>query len=556
LEREAQSFGAMNACAHCGAPFVPVVAGQTSCDRCQGLAQPEPKSPVEQAEVAGFRLLHELGAGRFAHSWLGEDTRSHAVVVKLLRRYAPDPETVQRFLAEAERLATIAELDHPCVARPLSAGIHLVQAFFLVYESGGELTLADELRQRGRVAAARAFELCAQVCEGLAAAHRAGVLHLDLKPANVGLVRLLDGTEQAVVLDAVTAHLMAHVGLRDEAPLPLSTAAYMAPELAAGGPGTERSDLYSAGVLLFQLLTGRLPVTGATALELLRAHREQPALRLCDIGRRVHPELEDLLARLMAKDPAQRPESGDEAAVMMRSLAALAEAVPVEDAPEEDDPLPVITPRPEAPPEMLPGVDPELERAMLGEVHDPALEQPPGIPAWAAFVAPRWWPVAAAALLTVTIGTALLARGHTRATPAVLWSTPVAAPAAPPPVASAEPAPGEDPPPAAADLAEAEPARPNKLAQNAASPWAKNFERAQKALWTNRPGGAQTILNDILRKQGLSRRDRARASKMMGDALAKKGNRAAAAQWWRKSFQLYDDPEDRAKVARLIGGDR
>jgi len=553
----------MNPCVHCGAPFVPVVAGQSLCDRCQGLAEPEPAASL-QAEVAGFRLLHELGAGRFAHSWLGEDTRSHGVVVKLLRRYAPDPETVQHFISEAERLAGVVELDHPAVARPLSAGVHLVQAFFLVYESGGELTLADELRQRGRVAAARAFELCAQVCEGLSAAHRAGVLHLDLKPANVGLVRLIDGTEQAVVLDAVTSHLMSHAGLHDDAPLPLATAAYMAPEVAAGGEATERSDLYSAGVLLFQLLTGRLPVTGATADELLRAHREQPALRLCDIGRRVHPELEDLLAHLMAKDPAERPESGDEAAVMMRSLAALAEAVPVEDEPEDDDPLPVVTPWSEPPPQMLPAVDPALERAMLGDVPQPPPPAPPGIPAWATFVAPRWWPVAAAALVTVTIGTALLARGRTRAAaPAVAQSTPVVAPLAPavvvPPAPAAvavaiAPAHGSAPP--VPDPAEEEPPRPNKLVQNAASPWAKNFERAQKALWTNSPGGAQTILTDLLRKPGLTRRDRARANKMMGDALAKKGKRAGATQWWRKAFQLYDDPEDRARVARLISGSR
>jgi serine/threonine-protein kinase len=560
VEREAQSFAAMNPCAQCGAPFVPLVAGQTQCDRCQGLAQPEPGSALQQAEVAGIRLLHELGAGRFSHSWLGEDGRSHAVVVKLLRRYAPDPEAVDRFLSEAERLAQAAELDHPHLARPLAAGVHLVQAFFLVYESGGELTLADELRQRGRVTAARALEFCAQICEGLAAAHRAGVLHLDLKPANVALLRLSDGTEQAVLLDAVTSHLLQHVGLRDGDPLPLSTAAYTAPEVASGLPGDERSDLYSAGVLLFQLLTGRLPVTGATASDLLRAHREQPALRLCDIGRRMHPELEDLLARLMAKDPAQRLESGDEAAVLLRSLAALAEAVPVEDAPaeDEDDPIPVITPRPEGvePPRMLPSVDPGLESAMLGQVPPAPAERPPGIPAWAAFVMPRWWPVAAAALVTVAIGTALVARERPRPPPQAF-----AQPAA---VALAQPvAPAPDPEPQAVlveppapDPAQAEPPRPNKLAQNAASPWAKNFERAQKALWTNRPASAQTILHDILQKPGLTRRDRARASKLMGDALAKRGNRAAAAQWWRKSFELYDDPEDRAKVARLISGQR
>src|SRR2546423_9969945 len=199
----------MSSCLHCGAPFTAAVAGQTLCDRCQGLTHPEPRSPLQEAEIAGLRLLHELGAGRFSHSWLGEDARSHAVVLKLLRRYAPDPEAVQRFVAEAESLAAIAELDHPYVARPLWAGVHLVQAFFLVYESGGQLTLADELRQRGRVRAPRALELCAQICEGLGAAHRAGVLHLDLKPANVGLTRLADGTEQAVGPDRGTSALLA-----------------------------------------------------------------------------------------------------------------------------------------------------------------------------------------------------------------------------------------------------------------------------------------------------------------------------------------------------------
>src|SRR5438067_9708578 len=353
----------MSSCLHCGAPFTAVIAAQTHCDRCQGLAYPEPRSPLQEAEIAGLRLLHELGAGRFSHSWLGEDARSHAVVVKLLRRYAPDTPAAERFVEEAERLAGAAELDHPHVARLLFAGVHLVQAFFLVYESGGELTLADELRQRGRVRPARALELCAQISEGLGAVHRAGVLHLDLKPANVGLTRLSDGTEQAALLDAVTSHLLHHVDLRDGHPIPIATAAYTAPEQAAGGAADERSDLYSVGVLLYQLLSGRLPVSGATPQELLRAHREHATLRLRDIGRRVHPELEETVARLMAKDPAGRPESGDEAAVMLRAMAALAEATPLEDEAHQDNPVPLARIRPVAaiPPGTLPPpVDPGL----------------------------------------------------------------------------------------------------------------------------------------------------------------------------------------------------
>src|SRR6266403_4767717 len=423
VEHAAHSFGAMNSCAHCGAPFNPMVDGQTVCDRCQGLAHPEPSSPLQQAEVAGFKLLHELGAGRFSHSWLGEDARSHAVVVKLLRRYAPDPEAVHTFLAEAERLATAAELDHPHLARPLSAGVHLVQAFFLVYQGGGELTLADELRRRGRVVPARALELCAQICEGLAALHRAGVLHLDLKPANVGLTRLLDGTEQAVVLDGVTSHLLAHVRLRDGEPLPLSTAAYTAPEQAAGGEADPRSDLYSVGVLLFHLVSGRLPLAGATSEDLLRAHREHRTLRLRDVGRRVHPELEDLIARLMARDAKQRPGNGDEAALMMRALGALADAVPVEDATEpEDDPRPIPLPRlreaSAPPPQMLPRPDPALERAMMGEVPAATAGGPPRVSRWMASVRRRPSAAAAGALILVAAVGLLAARARRSTTPA------------------------------------------------------------------------------------------------------------------------------------------
>jgi serine/threonine protein kinase len=557
VEPEGPSFGAMNSCAHCGAPFTPVVSGQTLCDRCQGLMQPDPSSPLQQAEVAGFRLIHELGAGRFSHSWLGEDYRSHAVVVKLLRRYAPDADAVQRFVAEAERLATSANLDHPNLARPLSAGVHLVQALFLVYQGGGELTAADELRQRGRVLPSRALELCAQICEGLAALHREGVLHLDLKPANVGLTRLSDGTEQAVILDGATSHLLAHIGLLDGGELPLSTAAYTAPEQAEGRAAGPQSDLYSAGVLLYQLISGRLPMTGASSAELLRAHREHAVLSLKDIGRRVHPELEDVIARLMARDPARRPESGDEAALMLRSLAALADAAPVEDALESgEDPL-AIPPRPpvaSAPPQMLPpAVDPGLERAMLGQL-PPARASP--LRTWTR-VLRRWRRQAMAAVaLVAALASVLSFRGRHAGVPAVAAAPAVAPTPVRVAVSEALEKAARSPDTLLAAAPVEEPPRPNKLAQNAASPWAKNFERAQKALWTNRPAGAETILRDILKKPALSRRDRARASRMMGDAAAKRGSRAKATEWWRKSFQLYDDPEERAKVARLIQGSR
>lgn len=541
----------MTACANCGAPFTPVVSGQTLCDKCQGLDHPEPASPLKGAEVAGYRLVMELGAGRFAHTWLAEDAQGRPMVLKLLRRYAPDPNTVQRFLAEAQRVADAPELDHPNIARPVNAGVHLVSAFFLVYQSGGETTLADELRQRGRVLPARALELCAQVAEGLACAHRAGVLHLDLKPANIGVTKTADGTEQAVVLDVATSYLLTKTGLRDAGPLPLSSAAYMSPEEAAGRTPDPRSDVYSLGVVLFQLISGRLPMSGATADELLQAHRAHPPLRLRDVGKKVHADLEMLIARLLAKNPSQRPASGDELSVLLRAVAPTADVAPMEDGPDAvEDPVPVVEgPRPEPevipPPQMLPpAVDPALERAMMGEVGSQARERVPGIPKWAPFVPPRWWPVAAGAVAAVAVVAFVIARRPVPVKPPAPKVV-VAAPVATPPVLQQV---------MSEAVAAAKPEPPAKVAPPPPSPYAKTFDRAQKALWTNQPDAAKKILKDVLKKKSVSNRDRARAFKMMGDAEAKKGRRAAAAAWYRKSLKLFEDQDDREKVSKLLAG--
>jgi hypothetical protein len=198
-----------------------------------------------------------------------------------------------------------------------------------------------------------------------------------------------------------------------------------------------------------------------------------------------------------------------------------------------------------------PAVDPDLERAMLGHVSAAPPEWAPGIPKWAAFVPPRWWPLAAALTLAVAAAVVLV-RTHMRTSASAVPSAAAGPAVAPSFAATPVPVPSATAPPAEVTAAPAEPPRPSKLAQYAASPWAKSFDRAQKALWTNRPGGAVTILRDILKKPGLTRRDRARASRMMGEAEAKKGNRAKATQWWQQAFQLFDDPEERAKVARLI----
>src|SRR5918911_3143079 len=312
-------------CAHCAAPFTPALADQCLCAGCQRVVPPEPRGHLRESDVAGCKLIHQLGSGRFATSWLAETLDGSPVVVKLLHAYAPDARMVQRFLAEVQRIAQLSDLEHPSIAKLLTGGVQLGSALFVVYRSGGDATLADELRSRGRIVASRALELGAQLAEGLGALHRAGVLHLDLKPANVALVRESDRAERAVLLDGATAHLLASAGVADEGPPLLSTAAYVSPEEGRGGEATPQSDLYSLGALLFQCISGRLPVLGSTAEELIAAHREQRPLSLRDVGRKAHPQLEAVLTRALAKNPAERYATGEEMA------AAFREVIPVAD---------------------------------------------------------------------------------------------------------------------------------------------------------------------------------------------------------------------------------
>src|SRR5207302_418853 len=293
---------------------------------------------------AGCKLVHQLGSGRFATSWLAEAADGSSVVVKLLHAYAPDSATVQRFLAEVQRLAHLPELEHPSIAQLSSGGVQLGTALFVVYRSGGDATLADELRSRGRIVASRALELGAQLAEALGALHAGEVLHLDLKPANVALTRGPDGSERAVLLDSATAHLLARADAQEDDPLPLSTAAYISPEEAAGGVPGPRSDLYSLGALLFQCISGRLPVLGSTAEEMIAAHLEQSPLSLRDVGRKAHPQLEAALARALSKDPDQRFGSGEEMAEALRALVPVADRAGAGAEPPAPvpDPIPVL----------------------------------------------------------------------------------------------------------------------------------------------------------------------------------------------------------------------
>ncbi len=578
----------MIACASCGSEFESADPDELRCADCAALVTTESR-PLITRKVADYTLQHELGAGRYATSWLAEGPDGSGVILKLLRAYAPDAETVQRFLDEAKRLCGDEGPTHRGLARLLDAGVHVGGALFLVYESGGETTLADELRGLGRIPAKRALELCAQLGEAIHALHENGLGHFDLKPSNVGLAKEESGAEQAVLLDATTGHLLSHAGLRETLMLPISTVAYLAPEVAAGVDADERADLYSIGVLLYQLLSGRLPVTGHSTDELLDAHRVQRPLRLRDVGRRVHEDLEGLLQRVLDKDPAARFNDGRLFATELRRVAPLADhPTPDQHDDEIEDPLPVTVSAPlepeVAPP---PQVSAEAIAAQLPRPRIPARPRQ----RWAATKRIATLPrrlTSAQVVVAVVIGAATLlsivavAIAFWPESPHTPRKKKIVAPIAraepdegaqaeqtPPAALSATPestAPSTNPSAASPTATVHAPHKKSAALPGAEHPLAPEpsteaqFALAQKQLARREPQAAKQTLDGLLSKPAVAAADRERATRMLSGAEAEaqaeharaQGNKPISIDWYRKYLRLTDDAAERARVVREI----
>lgn len=258
--------------------------------------------PAEGETFGRYTIERRLGAGGMGVVHLALDTRmQRRVALKVMSaQLAGDENFLSRFNREAE---TLARLDSPHIITIFDHGdVDGVPYLAMQYVGGGDL--GTQLRQRGPVPLTMAAAICAQVAEALADAHAAGIVHRDVKPANV-LVRDPDSAEPFVYLcDFGIAHAQdADQGLTKPGGVAGSWA-YLAPERARGQTATPASDIYALGCLLHACVTGRAPYTGSD-VELALAHVQQPVPQLptADAGVR---ELNRILAIAMAKDPEQR----------------------------------------------------------------------------------------------------------------------------------------------------------------------------------------------------------------------------------------------------------
>ena len=272
--------------------------------------------------IDGYRLVRELGAGGMGTVYLADDvTLGRRVAIKVITARLSADETVRaRFLREARAMATV---EHPHLVRIYSFGTQGDFVYLVMEYVQGE-TLRDLLRRAGPLPIAETVRIAREVAEALEAAWERGIVHRDIKPANI----LMDARGGVHVADFGLAKSVEaaadEAGVTQDGHI-VGTPQYLSPEQARGEPVDFRSDVYSLGILLYEMLTGATPFHGATPSAVVSHHltTAPPPLREKRAG--IPASLTRLVERMTEKDPAKRPAPYAE---LRRSLADVLEPVP------------------------------------------------------------------------------------------------------------------------------------------------------------------------------------------------------------------------------------
>jgi eukaryotic-like serine/threonine-protein kinase len=299
------------------APAVEVLAKQ--------LAEEKPLSIGQQ--IGHHRIISLLGRGGMGEVYLAQDTRlSRKVALKLLpAEFTRDVGRVRRFEQEAR---AVSALNHPNILTVFEIG-ETNEAHYIVTEFIDGQTLRERMKG-GRLAPPAALDIAAQIAAALAAAHGAGIVHRDIKPENVmlrrdrivkvldfGLAKLAERRPAAVDSEGSTIEKVS----TDQGTV-MGTVGYMSPEQARGQEADHRADIFSFGVILYEMLSGRRAFSGESAVEVMNAILKEEPPEFGEANTKVSPQLEKIVRRCLEKQPERRFQSASDLGFALESLSS------------------------------------------------------------------------------------------------------------------------------------------------------------------------------------------------------------------------------------------
>jgi serine/threonine-protein kinase len=275
---------------------------------------------MEKELIGGrYQVLQQIGAGGMAIVYLTRDLNlQRQVAVKQLRHnFADDAEFRVRFLQEARAAANLV---HPNIVTIYDFGRD-PQDIYIVMEYVEGTDLKTLLRRRSPLLHPEAVRWMLQICEGVGYAHRAGLVHCDLKPHNI----LVSNSERIKITDFGISRALATINPDEQLDVVWGSPQYFSPEQAAGTAPSPASDVYSLGVILYEMLTGRLPFEAADLDLLAELHQVAPVVPPSTYDPSIPSELDQILAKVLSKEPAARYRTADQ---FGRVLATFSEEQP------------------------------------------------------------------------------------------------------------------------------------------------------------------------------------------------------------------------------------